>query len=48
MKGAKHSETQTKMADRLQAEMHHQTNRQKQAETAAEGTGKSLGFLEGG
>jgi len=48
VKGAKYSETQTKMANRRQAEMRRQTSQQRQAETATERTGKSLGFLEGG
>ena len=48
MKGARHSETQTQMADRRQAEMRRKTSQQKQPEAATERTGKSLGFLEGG
>ena len=48
VKGAKHSETQTKMAGRRQAKTCRQTSQQGQAKTAIEGTGKRLEFLEGG
>lgn len=48
MKGAKHSETQKKMADWRQAQIRRQANQQRKAKTAFERAGKSLGVLEGG
>lgn len=48
VKGAKTSETQKKMADWREAQNCRQAHQQRQAETATEGTGKSLVRLEGG